>query len=69
MVAFCGDSKHVASRLFLAVAVFVFLLGVECLGVEKIILKIRDDPPPPGILETEQLGRAQADRSSPLGPL
>ena len=30
---------------FLAIGVFVVILGVECLGVEKVCLKIRDDPP------------------------
>lgn len=33
--------------LFLAVGFFVMLLGVECLGVETINLKLREKPPAP----------------------
>jgi hypothetical protein len=33
--------------LFLAVGFFVIILGVECLGVERVNLKVRDDPPAP----------------------
>ena len=33
--------------LFLAVGFFVMLLGVECLGVERVNLKMRDEPPAP----------------------
>ncbi|OHB70539.1 MAG: hypothetical protein A2V70_18625 [Planctomycetes bacterium RBG_13_63_9] len=33
--------------LFLAIGIYLMILGVECLGVEKANLKIRDDPPPP----------------------
>ena len=32
---------------FLAVGVFVCLLGVECLGVEKVVLKLKNPPPAP----------------------
>ena len=32
---------------FLAVGFFVMILGVECLGVERVSLKMRDDPPAP----------------------
>lgn len=32
---------------FLAIGITSILLGVECLGVEKINLKMRNDPPPP----------------------
>jgi hypothetical protein len=32
---------------FLAIGFFVIILGVECLGVERVYLKMRDDPPPP----------------------
>lgn len=32
--------------LFLAVGFFVMVLGVECLGVEKVSLKLHDDPSP-----------------------
>ena len=33
--------------IFLAVGIFLVILGVECLGVEKVNLKARDTPPPP----------------------
>jgi hypothetical protein len=33
--------------LFLAVGFFVMILGVECLGVERVSLKVRDAPPAP----------------------
>jgi len=32
---------------FLAIGVSLIILGVECLGVEKIQLKSREAPPPP----------------------
>ncbi len=38
---------------FLAIAFFVMILGVECLGVEKVSLKMRDDPPPAGPFDFE----------------
>ncbi|MCE5266309.1 MAG: hypothetical protein LLG00_00280 [Planctomycetaceae bacterium] len=31
---------------FLAIGFFVILLGVECLGVERMTLTVHDDPPP-----------------------
>ena len=39
---------------FLAIGFFLMLLGVQCLGVEKVTLKARDDPPPANFLETEK---------------
>ncbi len=33
--------------LFLAVGFFLMILGVECLGIEKVTLKTHDDPPAP----------------------
>jgi hypothetical protein len=33
--------------LFLAVGFFVMLLGVECLGIETITLKMHEKPPAP----------------------
>jgi hypothetical protein len=33
--------------LFLAVGFFVMILGVECLGVERVVLKVREEPPAP----------------------
>ena len=32
---------------FLAVGISLVILGVECLGVEKVTLKIREKPPAP----------------------
>jgi hypothetical protein len=32
---------------FLAIGFFVMILGVECLGVERVHLKVREDPPAP----------------------
>ena len=34
---------------FLAIAVFVMILGVESLGIERVLLKIHDDPPAPAL--------------------
>jgi hypothetical protein len=31
---------------FLACGITILILGVECLGVEKVVLKLRGDPPP-----------------------
>ena len=31
---------------FLAIGIFLMILGVECLGVEKVTLRIHEDPPP-----------------------
>ncbi len=33
--------------LFLAIGISLIILGVECLGVEKVSLIFHDDPPPP----------------------
>ena len=55
---------------FLAIGFFVMILGVECLGVEKISLKMRDDPPPPIVLrDRAEGGRTQADCPASLGAL
>jgi hypothetical protein len=32
---------------FLAIGFAVMILGIECLGVERVTLKMHDDPPPP----------------------
>jgi hypothetical protein len=32
---------------FLAIGFFLMVLGVECLGVERMSLKIRENPPAP----------------------
>jgi hypothetical protein len=32
---------------FLAIGFFIIILGVECLGVERIRLKLREAPPAP----------------------
>jgi len=33
--------------LFLAIGFFIMILGVECLGVERVNLRLRDQPPAP----------------------
>jgi hypothetical protein len=33
--------------LFLAIGIFLMLLGVQCLGVEQFTLKLREEPLPP----------------------
>ncbi len=39
---------------FLAIGIYVMLLGVQCLGVEKVNLKMREAPPAPsGLFDTE----------------
>ena len=38
---------------FLAIGVFLMLLGVQCLGVEKVNLKMRDPPPPASPFDSE----------------
>ena len=32
---------------FLAIGIFLVILGVECLGVERVQLRIHDKPPAP----------------------
>jgi hypothetical protein len=40
--------------LFLAVGFFMMLLGMQCLGVEKVNLKLQEDPVPSnGLFSTE----------------
>ncbi len=39
--------------MFLAIGFFVIILGVECLGVDKVSLKLREEPPPPSFLDSE----------------
>ncbi len=38
--------------LFLAIGVFLCILGLECLAVERVTLKVRE-PPPPGLMTSE----------------
>ena len=33
--------------LFLAIGICLMIVGMECLGVEQVKLKMHDDPPPP----------------------
>ena len=33
--------------LSLAIGITMLIVGLECLGVEKVVLKARADPPPP----------------------
>ncbi|NUQ65227.1 MAG: hypothetical protein HUU20_22400 [Pirellulales bacterium] len=42
--------------LFLAVGVFIFLIGVECLGVEKFVMKSREEIRVAGMAELAQPG-------------
>ena len=55
---------------FLAIGVFLVILGVECLGVERVSLKIHDKPAAPvSPFDTETTeGRREADRSRRPGP-
>ena len=63
-----GGCKHVV-RFFLAIGFFVMILGMECLGVERVSLKMRDDPPAPiSPFDTEvKVGPPETGRSAPLG--
>jgi hypothetical protein len=40
--------------MFLAIGFFVMITGVECLGVDKVSLKIHEEPAPAGFLDPEQ---------------
>ena len=41
--------------IFLAVGIFLMILGLECLGVERVSLKMREDTPPSSaLLEDDQ---------------
>ena len=33
---------------FLAVGIYLMLFGVQCLAVDRVYLRLHDDPPPPG---------------------
>jgi hypothetical protein len=39
--------------LFLAVGTCMMIVGVECLGVDRALLRVRDDPPPATWLDTQ----------------
>ena len=55
---------------FLAIGFFVMILGVECLGVERVSLKVRDDPPRAdfAVRYGGEGGAPEAGRSATLGP-
>ena len=57
--------------LFLAIGFFLMLLGVECLGVETINLKIHEKPPAPvSPFDTEpKRRRSKTTHPAALGPL
>ena len=38
---------------FLAIGFFIVLLGVECLGVDKVNLRMREAPPPASAFDSE----------------
>ena len=40
--------------LFLAIGFFVMIVGVECLGIDKVSLKLHQEPAPVGLFESEQ---------------
>ena len=56
---------------FLAIGFFVMILGVECLGVERVSLKMRDAAAGArfALRHGAEGGRPEADRSAPVGPL
>ncbi len=56
--------------LFLAMGMFLIILGVQCLGVAQFTLKIREEPSPSTSLldSTPKLG-AKNNYTSTLGPL
>ncbi len=51
---------------FLAAGLSVLLLGVECLGVEKFVLRLKGDPPPPVSPFDTETKAAPAITYSPL---
>ena len=57
--------------MFLAIGFLLMLLGVQCLGVERMTLNIRDEPPAPvSPFDTEAEDRhPKADRPPSLGTL
>jgi len=38
--------------LFLAIGFFVMIVGVECLGIDKVSLKIHEEAPPPSLFDS-----------------
>jgi hypothetical protein len=34
--------------LFLAIGLYLMIFGLECLAVERVYLRVHDDPPPAG---------------------
>ena len=56
--------------MFLAVGFFLMILGAECLGVESVRLKIREEPPAPvSPFDSEAKEGACGRSSRPPGPL
>jgi hypothetical protein len=54
---------------FLAIGFFIIILGVECLGVEQVTLKMREAPPPPSPFESEaRLGSPKQLNPPPWAP-
>jgi hypothetical protein len=55
--------------LFLAIGVFLMLLGIQCLGVTKFTMKSREDPPQPtSLFETPGLGPQKQISPAPWAP-
>jgi hypothetical protein len=51
---------------FLAIGFFLMLFGMECLGVERMNLKMRDPPPPKGgLFDDETKEGAQKQLTPP----
>ena len=36
---------------FLAVGIYLILFGVQCLAVDRVYLRLHDDPPPPSAFQ------------------
>lgn len=52
---------------FQAVGIFLFIVGVECLGVEQAVLRIHD-PPPPLMVGPDAVGPAKVFRPTEWMP-
>jgi hypothetical protein len=50
---------------FLAIGIYLIIFGLECLGVDRIYLKLRDDPPPPASIFASAPAIGPAKQYSP----
>jgi len=46
IITYLTEAEIMWRAMFLAIGFFLMILGVECLGVEQVSLKMRGDPPP-----------------------